>query len=101
VPGPLRAPRRAPLRAPLRDASIPAPAARRLGHLALTVVLLGTAFGVGSTSANLPASAAGPESGTVSGRVHDDHDADGVRDAGEPGVAGIVVRAFDATGARS
>jgi hypothetical protein len=42
---------------------------------------------------------AGTTSGTVAGVVFDDYDVDGVRAASEPGVSGVTVRAYDATGA--
>jgi len=72
---------------------------RRTGHLLGAVLLIVSALSGSLSGGFVTAADAGTTSGTVTGLVFDDYDVNGVRLASEPGVAGVTVRAFDATGA--
>jgi hypothetical protein len=78
--------------------------ARRAGNLAVALILL--IVGLGANGSLPVATAAGAASGTVSGTVFQDFNANGVREtalrlgrAVDRGIAGVEVRAFDRTGA--
>ena len=69
---------------------------RRRSSASLTVALIALGA-VGLYSGR--AAGVGAVSGTVAGTVFRDYSANGVRDALEPGESGIVVTAYDSTGA--